>query len=75
MQIAIFDPLVRSKGPDVVPGAAESWEISDDGMTYTFHLRDAKWSDGKPVTGGDFVHAFDAHVHVASGAARSTTTS
>src|SRR5215510_4969452 len=58
VQMAIFDSLVRSKGPDVVPAAAEKWEISDDGKTYTFHLRDAKWSDGKAVTGQDFVDAF-----------------
>lgn len=58
VQMAIFDSLVRSKGADIVPAAAEKWEISDDGKTYTFHLRDAKWSDGKPVTGQDFVDAF-----------------
>ena len=58
VQLAFLDPLVRSYGTDFVPGAAESWEISADGMTYTFHLRDAKWSDGVRVTAGDFVHAF-----------------
>src|SRR5579871_3352167 len=58
VQMAIFDSLVRSKGSDIVPAAAEKWEISDDGKTYTFHLRDAKWSDGKPVTAQDFVDAF-----------------
>lgn len=58
VQMAIFDSLVRSKGADIVPAAAEKWEISGDGKTYTFHLRDAKWSDGKPVTGQDFVDAF-----------------
>jgi oligopeptide transport system substrate-binding protein len=58
VQMAIFDSLVRSKGPDIVPAAAEKWEISPDGKTYTFHLRDAKWSDGKAVTGQDFVDAF-----------------
>ena len=43
----------------VMPGAAESWEISDDGLTYTFKLRDnAKWSNGDPVTASDFVFAF-----------------
>lgn len=43
----------------VVPGAAESWEVSDDGLTYTFKLRaDAKWSNGEPVKAGDFVFAF-----------------
>jgi len=39
----------------VVPGAAESWTISDDGLTYTFTLRpDLKWSDGSPLTAEDF---------------------
>ena len=41
-----------------VPGAAESWTISDDGLTYTFRLRDHKWSDGKPVAAEDFVYSF-----------------
>jgi oligopeptide transport system substrate-binding protein len=58
VQMAIFESLVRSKGPDIVPGMAEKWEISPDGKTYTFHLRDAKWSDGKAVTAQDFVDAF-----------------
>ncbi len=39
----------------VVPGAAESWTVSDDGLTYTFTLRDHTWSDGAPVTAEDFV--------------------
>jgi len=58
VQTGIFESLVRSTGNDFKPGAAEKWEVSADGKTYTFHLRDAKWSDGKPVVGGDFVHAF-----------------
>ena len=37
----------------VIPGAAESWTISDDGLTYTFTLRDHSWSDGTPVTAED----------------------
>ena len=38
---------------------AEKWEVSKDGLTYTFHLRkDAKWSDGKPVKAGDFEYAW-----------------
>lgn len=41
-----------------IPGAAESWTISDDGLTYTFRLRDHQWSDGKPVTAEDFVYSF-----------------
>ncbi|MFD1852163.1 peptide ABC transporter substrate-binding protein [Oceanobacillus bengalensis] len=41
------------------PGVAESWDISDDGLTYTFHLReDANWSNGDPVVAEDFVFAW-----------------
>jgi oligopeptide transport system substrate-binding protein len=43
----------------IVPGAAESWTLSDDGTVYTFKIRaDAKWSDGSPVTAEDFVFSF-----------------
>ena len=42
----------------VIPGAAESWQVSDDGLVYTFKLRDHAWSDGVPVTADDFVFAF-----------------
>jgi oligopeptide transport system substrate-binding protein len=41
-----------------IPGAAESWEESEDGKTWTFHLRDHRWSDGRPVTADDFVYAW-----------------
>jgi oligopeptide transport system substrate-binding protein len=41
------------------PGVAKDWEISQDGLTYTFHLRDnAKWSDGSNVTAQDFEYAW-----------------
>lgn len=40
------------------PGMAEKWDISADGLVYTFHLRDAKWSNGDPVTATDFVNAW-----------------
>ena len=40
------------------PGMATSWEVSPDGLTWTFHLRDSKWSDGVPVTADDFVYAY-----------------
>lgn len=44
---------------DEIPGAAESWTVSDDGLVLTFKLRaDGKWSDGAPVTAGDFVAGF-----------------
>jgi oligopeptide transport system substrate-binding protein len=41
----------------VIPGAAESWQVSDDGTVYTFKLRDHRWSDGTPVTADDFAFA------------------
>ena len=41
-----------------IPGMAETYEISPDGMTWTFHLRDAKWSNGAAVTADDFVFAW-----------------
>ncbi len=43
------------EGGAPLPGVAEKWEVSPDGLTYTFHLRaDAKWSNGTPVTSGSF---------------------
>tara|TARA_R110002073_G_scaffold73512_6_gene179929 strand:- start:2037 stop:3692 length:1656 start_codon:yes stop_codon:yes gene_type:complete len=41
-----------------IPGMAESWTVSDDGLVWTFTLRDATWSDGVPVTADDFVYGF-----------------
>jgi oligopeptide transport system substrate-binding protein len=41
-----------------VPALAESFDVSDDGTVYTFHLRDANWSNGTPVTANDFVFAW-----------------
>lgn len=50
------------------PGVAESWNISPDGKTYTFHLRpDAKWSDGTPVTAHDFVASWQRTLTPATG--------
>lgn len=51
---------LTTEGPDgtVRPGAASSWEVSDDGSSYTFEIRDHEWSDGTPVTAGDFVYSF-----------------
>ncbi len=43
----------------IVSGVAQSWTVSDDGLTYTFELRpDARWSNGAPVTADDFVRGF-----------------
>lgn len=44
------------------PGMAKDVKISDDKKTYTFHLRDAKWSNGEPVTAHDFVYAWQRAV-------------
>ncbi len=42
-----------------IPDAAESWDVSDDGLTITFHLRqDLKWTDGEPLTSEDVVFTF-----------------
>ncbi|MDB6093870.1 MAG: extracellular solute-binding protein family 5 [Verrucomicrobia bacterium] len=54
---ALFEGLVGEDPVDLhpVPGVAQSWEISPDQLTYTFHLREnARWSDGAPVTATDF---------------------
>jgi oligopeptide transport system substrate-binding protein len=45
-------------GAHAIPGIAESWSVSPDGVTWTFHLRKALWSDGGPVTADDFVFAY-----------------
>src|SRR5215831_2177226 len=55
---ALFEGLVNwdPKTLAPIPGVAESWELSPDLLTYTFHFRkDAKWSDGSPVTPHDFL--------------------
>lgn len=47
IQHAVTEGLTRNTAGEVKPGIAESWDESEDGLTYTFHLRkDAKWSDG-----------------------------
>lgn len=58
--LALFEGLVQydpktSKG---IPAMASSWTTSADGLTVTFKLRDAKWSDGQPVTAQDFVYGW-----------------
>jgi peptide/nickel transport system substrate-binding protein len=57
----IFDTLVEMapNGVDLVPGLATSWTVSADGMTYTFHLRQAKFSNGSPVTAQDVKFSLD----------------
>jgi len=57
IQRDLYEGLVNEAGNgDLVPGAAESWDVSADSKVYTFHLRrNARWSNGDPVTAQDFV--------------------
>ncbi len=55
---ALFEGLIAEDPKDLspAPGVAERWGVSEDGLTYTFHLRDnARWSNGEPVTAEDFL--------------------
>ncbi len=75
IQRDLFEGLV-SEAPDgeLVPGAAESWEISEDGKTYLFHLRrNAVWSNGDPVTAHDFVFSWRRIVDPMTGSYYSQT--
>jgi oligopeptide transport system substrate-binding protein len=53
--LVVEDPVTL----DPIPGVAERWEMSPDGLVYTFHLRrDARWSNGDPVTARDFLRSY-----------------
>jgi ABC-type transport system substrate-binding protein len=54
------DQLVNlDKDFNVIPASAESWEVSEDGLTWTFHLKEGlQWSDGTPLTAHDYVATF-----------------
>lgn len=53
-----FEGLIREKSGQVLPGIAETWDVSEDGLTVTFHLRESNWSDGSPLTANDFEYAW-----------------
>ncbi|MCJ8139780.1 peptide ABC transporter substrate-binding protein [Falsirhodobacter halotolerans] len=54
----LFEGLItKDAAGQNIPGMAESWEMSEDGTVYTFTLRDAKWSNGDPVTAQDFEYS------------------
>ena len=64
----LFEGLV-SEAPDgsLIPGAAETWQINDDGTVYTFTLRaDGRWSNGDPVTAADFAYGIQRSVDPAT---------
>ena len=56
----LYEGLVAKDGKgNLIPGMAERWEVSDDGRTWTFHLRDKlKWSNGEALTPNDIVRSF-----------------
>ncbi|GGF09277.1 peptide ABC transporter substrate-binding protein [Aliidongia dinghuensis] len=66
----LFEGLTRISGKgEIIPGVASSWDVAPDGLSWTFHLRpEAKWSDGSPVTAGDFVYGFRRAVDPATAA-------
>ncbi|WP_243424412.1 peptide ABC transporter substrate-binding protein [Gemmiger formicilis] len=51
--------LTYDENGQLIPGVAESYDVSEDGMTYTFHLRESKWSDGTELTAKDFVYSWN----------------
>ena len=54
MFIGLF---TENAAAEPIPGMAESWEVSEDGLSWTFTLREAQWSDGEPVDASDFEFA------------------
>ena len=55
----LFEGLTRlDERGEPVPGVAERWEQSADGRVWTFHLREARWSNGAPVRAADFIYAW-----------------
>lgn len=58
----VYDGALTSFDPQTlepIPNIAEKWTVSDDKKTYTFTLRDVKWSDGTPMTTADYVYNFE----------------
>jgi len=59
---------LEARDGSIIPGGAESWEISDDGLIYTFKIRkNGRWSDGSPVTAKDFAYGLQRSVNPATG--------
>ena len=73
--VEIFSGLVTfDVDLNIIPDIAQSWEISSDGLVYTFHLRpNAKFHDGKPVTAQDFKYSFDRTASPATGSPTADT--
>lgn len=75
IMVDILEPLVRLEdisGESVItPAGAESWETSEDGLTWTFHLRDNTWSDGVAVTAKDYEYGIKRTADPATGSPNS----
>ncbi len=57
--LQLFDGLTRyDENQEIKPAIAENWQISADGLTYTFKLREAKWDNGEPIKAQDFVFSW-----------------
>lgn len=56
---AIFESLLRRYNGEILPGVAETYEVSEDGTVYTFHLRESSWTDGTPITAQTFVDSWN----------------
>jgi oligopeptide transport system substrate-binding protein len=69
IEVELFEGLLtRDAAGRAIPGAAESWDVSADGKTYSFHLRpDLKYSNGEPVLAADFVYGIRRMVDPATG--------
>ncbi|WP_424766589.1 peptide ABC transporter substrate-binding protein [Paenibacillus sp. sgz302251] len=65
----IYEGLTRKdENGQIIPGMAEKWDVSEDGLTYKFTIRkDAKWSNGAPVTANDFEFAWKRALDPATG--------
>lgn len=67
MVASLFEGLARlDENGNAIPGAA-TWKVSSDGLTYTFTLKDSKWSDGTSVTAQDFVFGMQRSVLPSTG--------
>jgi peptide/nickel transport system substrate-binding protein len=65
----IYSRLVQpnANGTDLLPDLAKSWTVAKNGLTYTFHLRSAKFSDGTPLTAEDARYSIDRSMHFKGG--------
>lgn len=72
--MAVFEGLttLHPRTLEPLPGAAQSWEVSDDGLLWTFHIRPGlRWSDGSPLTAHDFVYSWTRFLEPETAAAYS----